>query len=58
MRYKDYNITFDPPPIPTRKFDWQFVHVDYDGAEDALDFRCGSAENIEACKSEIDFIEG
>ena len=56
-RYRNYIITYDPPPIPTRQFDYQFVHDDYDGADDANDRRAGHAESPDACRSAIDEIE-
>ena len=33
---------------------YEYVHDDYDGAEDSHDNRCGYGESIEACKAEID----
>jgi hypothetical protein len=32
VSYRDWRITYDPPPIPVRNCDWQFWHDDYDGA--------------------------
>ena len=55
--YRGYRITYNPKPIPTRQFDWDFVHQDYDGAEDANDHRAGSSASLEACKDEIDYLE-
>ena len=55
MRYRGYTISYDPPPIPCRKFDWTFCHKDYDGPEDN---RCGVAANISECFAEIDELEG
>jgi hypothetical protein len=49
--YRDYEITFNPPPIPSRACDWQYTHKDYDGPEDP---RIGHAESLEAAKSDID----
>lgn len=59
LQYRDYTITHDLKPIPTRAHDWDFVHKDYDGApehseESPSDHRCGSAASIEACIDEID----
>ena len=31
----------------------EYVHDDYDGAEDSHDNRCGYGESVEACKAEI-----
>lgn len=33
---------------------YAYVHDDYDGAEDAGDFRHGRAISVESCKAEID----
>ncbi len=32
--YGDWYYTYDPPPIPDRRHDWQAWHKDYDGPED------------------------
>lgn len=52
--YKNYRIDFNPPPIPSRACDWQFVHVDYDGPPDP---RRGTAASLEDCKQRIDELE-
>jgi len=31
-RYGPWTIYFDPPPIPDRRFDWHFVHDNYDAS--------------------------
>ena len=56
-RYRGYTIWFEPPPIPDRRNDWRFVHDNYDGAPDAFDPRCGTAESLEAAIVEIDMVE-
>lgn len=33
---------------------YEYVHDDYDGAEDSHDNRHGHGESVEACKAEID----
>lgn len=48
-----WTITFDPPPIPNRCFDWQYRHDDYDGADDSLDNRHGHCATFEECLGEI-----
>ena len=53
-KYRGYVITRNPPPIPTRKFDWEYCHEDYDGPGDN---RCGVAASEEAAKAEIDELE-
>lgn len=51
MIYRDFEIYYNPPPIPIRGVDYQFAHVDYDGPEDR---RIGMARNIDAAKAAID----
>lgn len=34
IEYRDFTITRILPPIPTRKWDYEAVHKDYDGPED------------------------
>lgn len=50
----NYTITYDPPPIPIRTFDYLWSHVDYDGPEDP---RCGRASSHEACVEDIKELE-
>lgn len=52
--YRGYLITLDPPPIPSRMADFQFVAYDYDGPGDP---RCGFAKTLEEAKAAIDRIE-
>lgn len=54
LTYRGYHIRFDPPPIPTRAFDWAWVHDDYDGAPDGNDTRCGASASLEQAKADID----
>lgn len=54
MKYRGYTITYNPPPIPVRSFDYEWVHDDYDGADDGNDRRCGHSESVEAAKAAID----
>ena len=59
MRYKDYFIFHNPKPFPLRELswdrgDWDWVHIDYDGAEDG---RCGVGASVMDCKAEIDMLE-
>ena len=53
MIYRNFEITYDPPPIPMRGFDYTFSHVDFDGPED---HRCGVAGSIYEAKAFIDEI--
>lgn len=63
IQYGEWAIHFDPPPIPVRTMDWEFVHSDYDasweGEEDGYvdNGLSGRAESVEACKREIAEIE-
>jgi len=57
MRYKDYFIFHNPKPIPVRGVDWDWVHIDFDGAIDSNDFRSGVGASLEDCKNEIDMLE-
>jgi len=54
IRYGNWHIQYDPPPIPVRHWDWQFWHDDYDGAPDSNDNRSGAAASLDAAKAEID----
>jgi hypothetical protein len=53
-RYGLYRIDYDPPPIPDRRFDWSYVHDQYDGPGDR---RCGRAESLDDARNEIDALE-
>lgn len=57
MRYRNYDITYDPKPIPDRSCDYNFCADGYDGAPDSGDRRCGTAPSIEAAKVAIDELE-
>ena len=57
ISYRGYVITYDPPPVPVREWDWHFVHEQFDGAPDAGDYRCGDAASLTDCMCEIDLIE-
>lgn len=54
VRYRGFIITYDPPPIPIRSCDWQFVAEGYDGAPDSGDYRCGSAATEDDAMEQID----
>ena len=53
---KGWTITRDPKPIPDRRFDWDYIHEDYDGA-DGGNGLCGSAASYEEAIKEIKEIE-
>jgi len=42
---RDWVIQYDPKPIPDRRHDFSFHHVDFDGAPDSGDNRCGTASS-------------
>ncbi len=50
--YRDWQISYDYPPIPIRDFDWSATHPDYDGPEDD---RIVHGPTREAVMREIDF---
>lgn len=54
IRYGPWRIWYEPPPIPTRMWDWQFVHDAYDGPGDN---RHGSAASVEDALAQIRDIE-
>lgn len=54
MTYRDWEISFDMPPIPFRGFDWTATHEDFDGAPDANDGRQVHAATYEDLLVEID----
>lgn len=57
VKYGNWLIDYNPPPIPVRNCDWQFWHKDFDGAEDAGDNRCGHSSTLIDCMNEIDDYE-
>lgn len=52
--YRDFIISFNPPPIPVRDCDWHAVHKDYDGTEDGNDHRYFHSRSEADCKAQID----
>lgn len=56
--YRGYQIYYHAKPIPDRRWDYDFVHEEYDGAPDAHDERHGNAGSIGECIDRIDEIEG
>ena len=51
--YKDWNLEYNPKPIPSRKFDWDCRHNEFDedpGCDDR-NFQCAS---IDEAMEEID----
>ncbi len=51
-----WTITYNPKPIPDRKFDYDFYHEDYDGVEDGNKL-AGAAASIEDAIEQIAEIE-
>ena len=51
--YRGFKFNYLPKPIPSKFFDYDFYHEDYDGPGDP---RCGNGESIEDCKARIDEI--
>ena len=49
LTYRGYHITYDPPPIPLRNWDWDYCPLDYDGPEDPRGGRARSLEDAKAC---------
>jgi hypothetical protein len=54
FKYKDWEITYNPKPIPVRVYDYEAVHKDYDGLEEN---RCFTGESVQALKDRIDELE-
>lgn len=54
--YRDYQVQYEPPPVPSRDYDWCFAHDDFDGAPDSGDARCGYAKSADDCFTAIDEI--
>lgn len=54
IKYHEFIITYWAKPIPDRAHDYDFVHEDFDGAEDSNDYRCGSGSSVDDCKQKID----
>ena len=46
-----WNMRAVCPPIPTKAFDWEYVHDDYGGPGD---HRHGNARDMDACVAEIE----
>lgn len=49
--YRDFQIIYWPPPIPIRRWDWHFAHLEFCGDGDN---RHGDAGSLEEAKQEID----
>ena len=42
--YKDWEITYNPKPIPDIRHDYDVTHLDYDGPEDDRHFTASTYE--------------
>ncbi len=56
-KYGDWWIVLNEKPGPNYDFDYDYYHIDYDGAEDSGDIRCGNTKSILHAMDEIDAIE-
>ena len=54
IEYRGFVITYDPPPITTRAYDWQWMSDDYDGAPDSTDDRAGRSASLAEAKADVD----
>jgi hypothetical protein len=54
FNYRDYLIRCDPPPIPDRRYDWEWRHVDYDGDPESSDDRAGRCASLAEAVLAID----
>lgn len=55
IRGQKWHLSWNPKPIPTKAYDWDWGHDDYDGPGDT---RCGSAASVLGCLEEIlDYME-
>jgi hypothetical protein len=59
--YRGWSISFDPPPIPHRGFDWQATHSEYDAWDDGDGWQSNGlavqAGSRDALIAEIDAVE-
>ena len=53
VHFGKWTISYDPKPVPTRQWDWDYIHDDYD-PENML---CGSCSSVVECLAEIIEIE-
>ena len=49
--YREFTISHNPKPIPSRKHDWDWCHNDYDGPGDN---RCGTSGSVRDAYQRID----
>lgn len=51
IHYRGYSITYWAKPIPDRRWDWDWVHDQYDGEGDP---RCGQAASLGQAMADVD----
>jgi len=51
-----WRVQYNPKQTPDRSNDWDWFHVDYDGAPDSGDNRCGTADSITGAINQINLI--
>lgn len=56
--YRNFEIWHMRNSHPPSDGDWEFSHVDYDGAEDGNDDRLGSGYDLGHCMAQIDAMLG
>jgi hypothetical protein len=49
-----WHIVCDPPPVPTKLYDWHAIHDDFDGSPDAKDDRALYAPTKEAAVAAVE----
>jgi len=53
LKLDNWILTLNPKPLPTMNYDWDWQHVNYDGAPDSDDKRCGTGETEVDCLMQI-----
>lgn len=54
LEYGDWRIVYNPKAVKTA--DWEYWHIDFDDAPDAVEYRCGAAATFEKAINEILFL--
>lgn len=58
-QYRGYTITYSPPPIPDRRWDWQWQSDNFDAEQESdgawrSNGLCGQSSSLEQAKADID----
>lgn len=58
-KYRGYTISYDPPPIPDRRWDWQWSSENFDAEQESdgtwhSNGLCGQSASLEQAKADID----